>query len=143
VSAHGLDALVASPHWALASGMQVVDSDGDKAIVVSVSPAKGPKLFYGAAPNGRLVFLAIDESDLRPDLDHPGNHGHTLTLVRKAWRPTCRVEVTIEDDNSADVSVYLPDGKYSVALAHMSRKDTLGQSLAAALLAAPAKAGAS
>jgi hypothetical protein len=140
VSARGLDALVASPHWALASGMQVVDSDGDKAIVVSVSPAKGPKLLYGAAPNGRLVFLTIDESDLRPDLDHPGNHGHMLTLVRKAWGPGVRVDIAVFESGSARVELWgrSANGEF-VDVAFPG--DTLGLALAAALLAAPAKAG--
>jgi hypothetical protein len=130
VTAPSLDALVASPHWALASGMQVVDSDGDKAIVVSVSPAKGPKLFYGAAPNGRLVFLAIDEGDLRPDLDHPGNHGHLLELVCKAY-PGCRVEVMVFEDGSAVVTIIdhaRPDDDLDFP------EDSLGLALAAALL---------
>jgi hypothetical protein len=133
VTAPSLDALVASPHWEWLVGMAGIGFEPGRSVHVRVF----------------ADFAAVDEQEdtniyssrgLHPDLDDPATCGHMLGLVRKAWGADCRVEVTIEDDGSADVSIYRrADGR--VSCVHVSRRDTLGQALAAALLAAPAKAG--
>jgi hypothetical protein len=141
-----LDALVASPHWVLMRGM-VLFCPGARPADMRATVVKGDAdCIEGEDPvcyeNGITRFKWNPLDGWLPDIDDPANHGHMLGLVRKAWGADCRVEVTIEDDGSADVSIYRrADGR--VSCVHVSRRDTLGQALAAALLAAPAKAGES
>lgn len=91
-------------------------------------------------PPGNPVPVSIGEcaaASKRPDLDHGGTQGEMLTLVRKAY-PGCCVEVTVWEDGSA--TVYIRDGGTGDLL-HDAAGDSLGLALAAALLAAPGKAG--
>ncbi len=136
MSAPSLDALVASPYFRWVAGM--FDTDGG--VCVEVTSDGHPSLWYFDA-EGLGYGDLIDDGDLpsdevRPDIDHPGNHGHLLALVRKAWGP----DVAIMDTDSIRVrSLTISDARGNV----LFRRSGVprGERLAAALLAAPVKAG--
>lgn len=124
VATSDLGALVASPHFRWVRGM--IDTDG--AVCVDVDHGK-PTIWWCEGCGGEVPEedLPCDEPTLL-DLDNPGNHGHLLALVRKAWGG--RVKIYVYDDGAASVHVR-GGGDYNF------KHDTLGLALAAALLAAP------
>jgi hypothetical protein len=141
VTAPSLDALVASTHWEYAPSVVVRGSAVDGlGIIIAIRPLRDDE----SPPT--MVIEAIDSKGwrgfvspgyIRPDLEHPGNYGHLLALVRKAYTG-CRVEIMVFEDGSSTVTVIdaaRPDDDLDFP------EDTLGLALAAALLAAPAKAG--
>lgn len=141
------DALVASPHWEWRRGM--IDADGlvclgKISVAVHRWQPDGNHLLWADPQDGGLTWSPLrpnerDERDAAPtylDINNHANHGHLLALVCKAWGH-CRIEITVWEDGSA--TVYLRDAS-SGDLLHDAAGDTLGLALAAALLAAPAKA---
>ncbi len=78
---------------------------------------------------------SLDPVYHHPDLDDDATCGCLLALVRKAWGPDCRVEVWLHGDGTAGVYVHRLD------LVFGEEHCSLGLALAAALLAAPPKAG--
>ncbi len=117
MSAVDLDALVASPHWEWRPGMLVRWNGGGQTRIESV---------------GRLAF---DGTGGAPDIDDDATCGCLLALVRKAWGDGFnRVEITVYEDGSACVDIVSASNADDD---HDFPEDTLGQALAAALLAAP------
>lgn len=123
-----LDKLTASPHWEWRPGMAGVGFEPGRSIYVRVY----------------ADFAAVDEQEdtivstargLRPDLDDDATCGCLLTLVRKAWGPECEVEIEVFKTGAA--SVVVRTGNRT----EMFVEPSLGLALAAALLAAPGKAG--
>lgn len=146
-------ALVASPDFEWRRGM--IDTDG--AVCVDVENGK-PTAWWCEACGGDLPEedLPSDEPTLL-DIEHTGNHGHMLALVRKAYDHGPTRDVNIER---------IDDGRYCLAVLVCNRgiwryddtvheswdglrrtrptvadlaRDTYGQALAAALVAAPQK----
>jgi hypothetical protein len=129
VTAPSLDALVASPHWEWLVGMAGTGFEPGRSIHVRVF----------------ADFAAVDEQEdsniysprgLHPDLDDDATCGCLLALVRKAWGPDVAVQNT---DGPRVRSTTISNGSGRV-LFHVGGKPT-GERLAAALLAAPVKAG--
>lgn len=117
------DKLVASPHWEWRPGMLLRGSEGPRERV-TLRIRDGEH-----SPEQAAIFADA----WRPDLDDDATCGVLLGLVRKAWG-FCVVEITIHEDGSATIAMLdAIDG----SLVRAVHRDTLGQALEAALLAAP------
>jgi hypothetical protein len=133
-----LDALVASPHWEWAECVRLTDGQ----MVVEVFSDR--LVTFHRVDGGRVIGWE-DPDRVRPDIEHAGNHGHLLGLVRKAWAG-CRVDFAVFESGAARVEILdltplrVAQGR-GVDIAFPG--DTLGRALAAALLAAPMKTGES
>ena len=118
----GIDTPVASPHWEWREGM--LTKCGMRIIGHRSGPTSMGGMYDGPVWSSR-----------RPDLDDPATQGCMLALVRKAWGGApIRVAVTID---GTGCTVVISLGFKGLELARVDG-ETLGQALAAALLAAPA-----
>jgi hypothetical protein len=147
MTAPSLDALVASPHWEWLPGMAL--SDGYR---VNAVCSERHEQDEADGLGGWLLLVCIEdmaagdhassywgrtrEPDIGPDLDDPATCGCMLTLVRKAWGP----DVTVANIDGLLVrSTTITD---RIGCVMFRRLDApIGERLAAALLAAPPKAG--
>jgi hypothetical protein len=141
VIANTLDALVASSWWEYAAGLFVRgDAVDGLALLLSVGPVRDDAGPLARACSGALRIEALDSKGwrgvvnpdfIRPDIEHTGNHGHMLALVRKAY-PGRNIRVNIAADNSTAVEIWRGHLHIETFVGI-----TLGLALAAALLAAP------
>jgi hypothetical protein len=143
--------MVASPHWEWLPGMALTDGYRVNAVCSErheqdVADGLGGWLLLvciedmDAGDHASSYWGRTREPDIGPDLADPATCGCLLTLVRKAWGADSdgvRVDVAVFEDGSARVEIWVPDADCERAFLG----DSLGLALAAALLAAPAKAG--
>ncbi len=131
MTAPSLDALVASPHWSYAPAVAVRGSAVDGLGIIIAISERGIEAVDSEGWRG-----LVNPDFIRPDVEHPANHGHLLALVRKAWGP----DFTVANIDGPRVrSTVVSNGK-GFAVCRVEDAP-LGHRLAAALLAAPAKAG--
>jgi hypothetical protein len=145
--------LVASPHWEWARGM--ANEHGD---IVSVLGSDGRPVEW-VRPDGQRRF-AVPIAGESLAIEHPGNHGHMLALVRKAWEPVGNgrpveatvIPVCIYDYKvsgcpipiyAVDVRVLCDVWRQEWVTPKSDYQPTRGLALAAALLAAPVPGPAS
>jgi hypothetical protein len=142
-----LDALVASPRFEWMPGMALTDGYRINAVC-----SERHEQDEADDLGGWLLLVCIEdmaagdhassywgrarEPDIGPDLDDEATCGCLLALVRKAWGPDVAVQNT---DGPRVRSTTISNGSGRV-LFHVGGKPT-GERLAAALLAAPVKAG--
>ncbi len=120
-----LGALVASPHWEWLPGMRY-HYDHHHYRLTSGRPERGGPV--------RPPVLSTPSRPNDPDLDDAATCGCLLALVRKAWGDTkTHAEWSASVGGEWIVWRLLADGDRSI----IGRGPTEGQSLAAALLAAP------
>jgi hypothetical protein len=128
MTAPSLDALVASPHWEYAPTVVVRGSAVDGLGIIIAISERGIEAVDSEGWRG-----LVNPDFIRPDVEHPANHGHMLTLVRKAWGPVCRVDFAVFESGSARVEVLSGTSWDDASFTGAS----IGLALAAALLAAP------
>jgi hypothetical protein len=143
-----LDALVASPHWEYTPTVAVRGSAVDGIGIIVAISERGIEAVDSEGWRG-----LVNPDFIRPDVEHPCNHGHLLTLVRKAWGPDADIDVGVGrglDGKPTAVIIIWHRGPASLGVGRRRARRrrlgqfmdiTLGPALAAALLAAPAKAG--
>lgn len=138
------DALVASPHWEYAPRFAIIsifdeDDDGWHP-TATVTAVRGGTLDFVDC-NGNLGSRAAKHC--RPDIDDPANHGHMLGLVRKAWGDDY-VYVCLSA-HRGPTEAWSPESIAWVVRSGqglwLAEDTSYGLALAAALLAAPVKAG--